>query len=1243
MSTRVDTPAPSSGAELSPAAVKQPVDAALRPADAALQPVITAPIVASTARDVIWDDTVVVPVADEAGQPIVVSPLPLKAALSSSGRPPDQAWRGDWDAAPAGGGDQPDRAVHAEENSPSNDDVYLSAGGEAAVVTNAGITAVKLMNMAAEVGSCVKSPRVDIVDATVHIFDSPAATPAESPAPEDRDEAWGPDEVGWGALAPEEEEDPVPVHPAAASAGLDAGATLSPVVFAAGPLAAAAATWAQARAFSSSSPAPLLPQPVVNASDPAVEQIKEEGPSAAEVFLEQQLGEDEADKEATGGGEEDLDDAWILADLVADAAAVKGVAAEGSASPFGPAESPCRSSGSREDAYGINGETGTVRAYVTSRVEGSVTSEDAGGFGLNDAAHEGAEAAVAVGHLVASGLRAHVPFAPQRPMPFADVPDSEVVVMDAPHRLSPVAVHGDPLANTPFSAPETLVAGQQSGFFQASACPPPTVPMDLFTPSGPAFPSVVVRGNVLGTDQVSPATPSGARCAVSFGFGGRVTVVAAPRTSDRSWAPIGEAASPQGVRVYALSDVMAVSVSVDVEAALEATAPLESAAATRQAYVPLCERMAARASSVEAATLWRVLAMANRRPCEWQSGETVADMAAALLGPNSSVILGSRLPAVVVPSASPLLPAEREDEPLLRRRAGRVQQLVTSGSIATAQALASDGELWPLALVLASATGGDGGGREGQGGGECRGVRGFSDATCAFAAALCVESSPLRTLCEVAAGGVLTAVSASGWAKSASALIGFGHRKRVEELADGGGQARGHVCRLLGQATGERSDSYVAAARAGTPVLFGGLGGAPGYSTAAVLATLVWEASQAAALGPPQAAAAAVGGTIVEATLHLPGGLTFPALMPHRLELASAVAAVGRLRVAAQQVAAIFAGVREALKHSAGWPLPGAPAFLGALRDLEVRIATAEAGRDPPSPPGAAGEVTDPGGLGWGGSHMFSSSATAPDGAPPAAPVSEGGRSGSDVLPRRLDGLLSSTVKVLIGAGDEAGVVGGDWGGATGVRGGADPFPPDFAPLGGAHLMEGSGTLSFNDPGLGFMSTGPPHLGPAPALGTSSPTALLPWVGTPAESNPTLPGRPPTTASAGDQIVFAIEVPTAASGGRDSWGNPSTSAPMIRGRGAGTEGALPYVPGPTGFSALLTEGDAATVPATDGGWSAPPLADGRGLSPLAEGELPVAERLEVSPGGEEAARAWPPVPVGGPGGNGGLASGWQAP
>lgn len=353
---------------------------------------------------------------------------------------------------------------------------------------------------------------------------------------------------------------------------------------------------------------------------------------------------------------------------------------------------------------------------------------------------------------------------------------------------------------------------------------------------------------------------------------------------------------------------MPVSASVDIEAALEAVAPTGAAASTREAYVPLCERMAARASSTEAATLWRVLGLAMRRPGEWRSDEAAGDLATALAGPSSSALLGSRLLAAASASAGPLLPFDREEEPLLRQRAGRVQALVASGRVADAQGLASDGELWPLALILGSVTGGVGGGDKGA-------VRSFPDVARAFAAASFSESSSLRTLCEVAAGGPISGASADSWAKSAAALVGMRRRAGIGELARGGGEARGHVCRLLSEPGGGGDDPFVAAARAGAPILLGGQGGAPGASPSATLATVVWEASEAAALEASMAAAAAASGAPARG-VTLPGGVLFPALLPYRLQLASVVAAVGRLEAAAQHVAAIIAGVRAAVARS---------------------------------------------------------------------------------------------------------------------------------------------------------------------------------------------------------------------------------------------------------------------------------------------------------------------------------------
>lgn len=69
----------------------------------------------------------------------------------------------------------------------------------------------------------------------------------------------------------------------------------------------------------------------------------------------------------------------------------------------------------------------------------------------------------------------------------------------------------------------------------------------------------------------------------------------------------------------------------------------------------------------------------------------------------------------------------------------------------------------------------------------------------------------------------------------------------------------------------------------------------------------MWEASEAAALEASMAAAAAASGAPARG-VTLPGGVLFPALLPYRLQLASVVAAVGRLEAAAQHVAAIIAG-----------------------------------------------------------------------------------------------------------------------------------------------------------------------------------------------------------------------------------------------------------------------------------------------------------------------------------------------
>eukprot|EP00170_Pyropia_yezoensis_P007489 contig_30724_g7512 len=722
----------------------------------------------------------------------------------------------------------------------------------------------------------VSRPVADAGRAAVPVTAAAPVVP-ESRALITEDDAWGPVEDGWGALAPEEEEGPLDDVPAAAATRLDASDVLNGVVSATAPLAVAAATWAQSRGFPSASSVSLPAEPTA-----AAEPEEEEGPSAAEFFLEQQLVGDKVEDVADGASAADLDDSWILADLAADAASDEAATDEAGAHFVSSPHSPGVSSGRRDDAYGTDGDTGTVRVYGTSGAGGSVANDDPYGFGLDDSAFEEADAAATARGPGSAGLPLQAQLAPQQFEPSTFVPDSEVVAVPTPHQLSPAAIVGSSAAGLPpFPSPGQLPPGLGASSPVLGVRPPPPPPVDLFTPSGPASPSAAAGAAVLLPGQESPATPLDHRCRVTFGFGGSVTVTAAPRPPSDSWAPRDVASAPHTVRVYAVRDVVPVSASVDLEAALEAAAPSGAAAPTREAYVPLCERMAARASSTEAATLWRVLALAIRRPGEWRSDEAAGDLATVLAGPSSSALLGSRLIAAAASaSAGPLLPFDREDEPLLRNRACRVQALVASGRVADAQALASDGELWPLALILGSAA-------VGVRNSGLDAVRSFPDVARAFAAASFSENSSLRTLCEVAAGGPISGASADSWAKSAAALVGMRRRAGIAELARGGGEARGHVCRLLCEATGGGDDPFIAAASAGAPVLLGGLGGEPGASPSATLATLVWEASEAAALEASMAAAATAAGAPTKA-FTLPGGVLFPALLPYRLQLASA-------------------------------------------------------------------------------------------------------------------------------------------------------------------------------------------------------------------------------------------------------------------------------------------------------------------------------------------------------------------
>ncbi|GAB0495874.1 hypothetical protein MMPV_007183 [Pyropia vietnamensis] len=1074
------------------------------------------------------------------------------------------------------------------------------------------------------------------------------------------DEALGLEDDGWGALAPGEEE-LLDEFPAAAATRLDANDVLHGVVSATAPLAAAAVTWAQSHGFASTAPASLPVEPAA-----AVEPEEEEGPSAAEFFLEQQQVGDKAEDLADGPSAADLDDSWILADLASETASDKAVMDEAGANMLGSPQSPGVSSGRRDDAYGTDGDTGTVRVYGTSGAGGSVANDDSCVFGLDDSAFEEAEAAATTQDSSSMRLPSQVQLAPQQFEPSTFVPDSEIVAVPTPHQLSPAT-----LGSSAVGPPPIPSLGAGSPVLGAQQPPPP--PADLFVPSGLVSPSAVAAAAVLLPGQESPATPLDHRCRVTFGFGGSVTVTAAPRPSSDLWAPRDAASLPHTVRVYAVRDVVPVSASVDIEAALEAVAPSGAAASTREVYVPLCERMAARASSTEAATLWRVLGLAVRRPGEWRTDEAVGDLATVLAGPTSSALLGSRLPAAASTRTGPLLPFDREDEPLLRNRAGRVQSLVASGRVADAQALASDGDLWPLALILGSATGVTGGG------GATGVVRSFPDVVRAFAAASFSENSSLRTLCEVAAGGPISGASTDSWAKSAAALVGMRRRAGIRELAHGGGEARAHVCRLVCEATGGSDDPFVAAACAGSPVLLGGLGGAPGASTSAMLATLVWEASEAAAVDASRAAAAAAGGGPTK-DVTIPGGMLFPSLLPYRLQLASAVAAVGRLEAAKEHVAAIIAGVREAVARSGGGPPPGGHLFLGALRDLELRLATAEAGRRPPPPADVAGKSKATGDGRWK-SALFSSSSAAASTTAPSAAGSDDGRTGGVSRPRRLDGLLDSTVKALIGAGDEA---------ANGQSGGGDAFPVGFAPLGGvpppvaaaapagtpdddggwaaAGAATGRGFLPAGTDGSGFVSVGRPPVGPAPARAAAAVPAIAPspWDVDPAGYVPTPPGGAAPGGAANDPPGgFAV----VAGGGDDGgWGaaavtdgaagwqqptsipgmgavgsSPGWMAPLTSVQGLATAATPPGWAAPPVSSATVAGG---TAP---GGWPAPPQANNVGeTGTVAAGEGWPTASLDVTTDGDGAGAkgGWPSTTApGGPEADaaaGGGAPGWPA-
>lgn len=1077
---------------------------------------------------------------------------------------------------------------------------------------------------------------------------TPAAPNAtESLALVHEDEAWGPEEDGWGALAPEEEEELLDDAPAAAATRLDANDVLHGVVSATAPLAAAAATWAQSHGFASTAPASLPAEPAA-----AVEPEEEEGPSAAEFFLEQQLVGDKVDDVGDGPSAADLDDSWILADLAADAASDKAITGEPGGNLIGPPQSPGVSSGRRDDAYGTDVDTGSVRVYGTSGAGESVANDDSCVFGLDDSAFEEAEAAATTQGPDSTRLPSQEQLAPQQLVPSTFVPDSEVVAVPTPHHLSPATFGSRAVGPPPIPSLGQLPPGLGAGSPVLGAQQPPPPPTDLFTSSGPASPSAVAAAAVLLPGQESPATPLDHRCRVTFGFGGFVTVTAAPRPSSDLWAPRDAASLPHTVRVYTVRDVVPVSSSVDIEAALEAVAPSGAAASTREAYVPLCERMAARASSTEAATLWRVLGLAVRRPGEWRTDEGVGDLATVLAGPTSSALLGSRLLSAASASTGPLLPFDREDEPLLRNRAGRVQSLVASGRVADAQALASDGDLWPLALILGSAIGSAGGG------GAASEVRSFPDVVRAFAAASFSKNSCLRTLCEVAAGGPVSGASADSWAKSAAALVGMRRRAGIRELAYGGGEARGHVCRLVCEATGGSDDPFVAAACAGAPVLLGGLGGAPGASPSALLATLVWEASEAAAVEASMAAAAAAGGGPAK-DVTIPGGVLFPSLLPYRLQLASAVAAVGRLEAAKEHVAAIIAGVRQSMARSGGGPPPGGTLFLVALRDLELRLAAAEAGRQPSPLADSAGKSKATSDGRWG-SALFSSSSAAASAAAPSAVGSDDGRTGGVSRPRRLDGLLDSTVKALIGAGDEA---------ANGQSGGGDPFPAGFAPLGGAPppvaaarlagpsddgggwaaagVAAGEGFPPSGADGSGFVSAGPPPVGPAPARAAAAVPAMAPspWDAAPAGFVPTPPGGVAHGGAANDSPGgFAV----VAGGGDDGgWGaaavtdgaaswQQTTSIPVVGAVGS-PPGWVASPPDAQGLAAAATPSSWAAPPSGDasapggpttGGWPVPPLASNVGeMGTTVVGDSWPTAALDVTTdgGGAGAGTGWPPT------------------
>jgi len=1078
-----------------------------------------------------------------------------------------------------------------------------------------------------------KAVQVDSVDATLEgklgsgrppVAAEASAVP-EPHLPADVDDAWGPDDDGWGALALED--DTVDDIPDAGNSAVaeDLVDGLNGVVLAAAPLAAAvAATWAQSRAYVAAGPVPTATEEQAPAApDVAVPSDGEggdEGPSAAEFFLEQQQVGDKVDGE--GGDAEVLDDSWILADLAAEeeakaaaeAAAVaeaEAAAAAAAAADLTPVTSPVASSGRRDDAYGTDGETGTVRIIDTpgDGAGESMINDDSYGFGPDDSAFDGADSGGLHPSATSQFSASHPPFALHPFAPSTFVPDSEVVAVPTLHHMSPASLGTLPLPTGGFGsfAPAPGVASRSPELDASARAPPP--PTDLFTALSPALPpSFPEAATTLAPGQESPATPLDHRCRISFGFGGVVAVTAAPRPSDDSWAPRDMVASPPTVRIYTLRDVVPVSASVDVEAALEAPAPANGEPPPLAAYVPMCERMAARATSTDAAVLWRLLALAARRPADWRADTAAADVAAALVGPASSGRLGAHRPngvAAAGAAAGPMLPFKREDEPLLRRRATRVQALVACGRLADAQAAASDGELWPLALILAS-TGGPG----------CVGV---PDATRSFAAASFADSSSLRTLCEVAAGGPITAAGGGSWAKSAAALVGMRRRAALSELAGDGAAARAHVCRLLAT-PGGAADPAVQAAQAGQPIVLDGFGGATtGSGAASTLATLVWEAAEVGAAEAAASAAAAAAGRPPPPRGALPpGGVLFRALLPHRLRLAAAVASVGRLDDATAHVQALIAAVRAAMAAHAGagggGPPPVGPAFLGALRDLELRLAAAVAGRAPPAPAAVAGSKAGAGGR-WK-PKLFAASAkaaAADEGAPPPPPTADapvdvrtGGRA------RRLDGLLDSTVKALIGGGDEPGGSGGG-GKATGA------FPPGFEPLGGMPPAVGrappavggvppAGWSAAPSPGdgEGFLSVGPPPLGPAPA-GPALPAAPSPW------------GEP---------------APATAGYGAPGSGAPVDSSGFGSGEVADSEGGAPG----SGWGA-------APLPGTDGGWSGPQQEFSVAAGDSGDGGAGGGGWGAAPPAG--GVGGWSPpgfaVDAGGAGGGGGGASGWAPP